>query len=340
MVERMITPLLTLLLGCAEEAPVYGVSFGGERLPVVDMHLHQGEWNLIPESTRRFLASRFPAPLGLIAESTAEGSLNAEGVLEQLDQAGVIQGALFAVYAPRTVGVATNEYVAEQVLVDPERLFGLGSLRLDDWNNNAEAQLADLAATLEKPGFIGIKLAHAHQHVRLDDPRFDALWSLAAATGKPVYLHTGSSPFPNTAQDAAYTDPAYFEPIIAAYPDAQFILGHLGYDFINKEIGALDTCVELAARYENVWLEPSALGSAGSDPTGANLLTAYSAMKGAGVLDRVVYGSDGPQSPGFVAEYLERSLAAMEGAGYTAEEARAVLSLNFAAVFGVEPAPL
>jgi hypothetical protein len=78
-VERMITPLLTLLLGCAEEAPVYGVSFGGERLPVVDMHLHQGEWNLIPEATRRFLASRFPAPLGLIAESTAEGSLKRRG---------------------------------------------------------------------------------------------------------------------------------------------------------------------------------------------------------------------------------------------------------------------
>ena len=58
------------------------------------------------------------------------------------------------------------------------------------------------------------------------------------------------------------------------------------------------------------------------------------------MLDRVVYGSDGPQSPGFVYGSLERSPAAMAGAGYTAEEARAVLSLNFAAVFGVEPAPL
>lgn len=333
-----MTPLL-LLLACGGEVP-RGALYSGERLPVVDMHLHQGEWNLIPEATREFLASRFPAPLGYVAERTAESALDAAGVLEQLDEAGVSQGALFAVYAGRTVGVATNEYVAAQVQVDPARLWGLASLRLDEWNTAADAELAALEAALEQPNFVGIKLAHAHQHVRFDDGRFEALWALAAATGRPVYLHTGPSPFPGTASEPPYTDPAYFEATIAAWPDATFILGHIGYDFINKAPGALDTCVRLAQTYPNVWLEPSALGSRGSDPTGENLITAYAAMKEGGVVDRVIYGSDGPQSPGFVAEYLERSLAAMEAAGYSADEARAVLATNFALAFGVPEAEL
>lgn len=334
-----MTHLLFGLLACSAETP-RGALYGGERLPVVDMHLHQGEWNLIPEATRAFLASRFPAPLGYVAERTAESALDAEGVLEQLDEAGVSQGALFAVYAARTVGVATNDYVAAQVQVNPERLWGLASLRLDTWNTDADQELAALEQALEAPNFIGIKLAHAHQHVRFDDPRFEPLWALAAATGAPVYLHTGSSPFPGTAQEPAYTDPAYFEATLAAWPDATFILGHLGFDFVNREPGALDTCIRLAQTYPNVWLEPSALGSQTSDPSGDNLAATYAAMQEAGVVDRIVYGSDGPQSPGFVAEYLARSLEAMERAGYTPSEARMVLSTNFAALFGVPEAGL
>lgn len=330
--------ILLLNLACSE--PPRGALYDGERLPVVDMHLHQGEWSLIPEETRNFLASRFPAPLGYVAEQTAQSALNAEGVLEQLDEAGISQGALFAVYAGRTVGVATNEYVASQVEVDPRRLWGLASLRVDAWNTESEAELEALSTALESPNFIGIKLAHAHQHIRFDDTRFEGLWALAAALDKPVYLHTGTSPFPGTATEPAYTDPAYFEATIAAWPDTTFILGHLGYDFVNKRPGALDTCVRLAQTYPNVWLEPSALGSAGSDPTGENLAAAYAAIKQGGVIDRTIYGSDGPQSPGFVAEYLERSLTAMKSAGYTAEEARAVLSGNFAVAFDVPPAEL
>ncbi|MCY1053883.1 amidohydrolase family protein [Nannocystis sp. SCPEA4] len=333
---RRFVVVLIALGSCADDE--LGVVFAGERMPVIDMHLHPGDWDSIPPETKEFLASRFPFPIDLRPDKAAMGVLSPAGILEEMDRAGVSVGALFAIYAPRTVGVAANEDVIADVAHDPRRFYGLASLRVDRWNEDGAEQLAALRAALMAPGMVGIKLAHAHQQFRMDDPRYFPIYALAAELKKPVYLHTGTSPFPGTAQEPAYTDPAYLEPAIAAHPGATFILGHLGYDFERHELGGLTACIDLATRYDNVFLEPSALGSKGSDPTGENLRAAMARLREAGLVDRVIYGSDGPQSPGFVAEYLERTVAAMAAADYTAEEARAVLSGNFARVFAV-PAP-
>lgn len=330
----MHAPLLSLLaLGCA--APPAGASYRGETLPVTDMHLHTGDWALIRGSTQRVLAGNFPFPFGLQPEGLAESVLSAQGVLGELDDAGIGRAGMFAVYAPRSVGVATNAFIDEAAKADPERLLGFASLSVDDWERQGEAQLEALDLALASPRMHGIKLAHAHQHFRMDDPRYWPIYEVAAAHAAPVYLHTGTSPFPGTQTRVPYTDPAYLEPAIVAHPDTIFILGHLGHDFITKETGELATAVRLAAFYENVYLEPSALGSAGSDPDGVFLPEAMEAMKAAGVTDKIIYGSDGPQSPGFVGRYLERTLGAMEASDYTADEAAAALDGNFARVFGL-----
>ena len=157
----------------------------------------------------------------------------------------------------------------------------------------------------------------------------------AAAFDAPVYLHTGSSPFPGTRREAEYTDPAWLEAAIAAHPNTDFLMGHMGYDFVNKELGAVDTAIDLAVRYSNVWLEPSALGSVGSDPNNTNLKLALRKAKDAGVADRIVYGSDGPQAPGFVKTYLERTLTALDAADYSVDEARLALADNATTLFGI-----
>ncbi len=323
---------LLSVLGC--DTP-RGVEYDGRRLPVVDMHLHPGEWDGIPSDTQRFIGSRFPFPFGLNAKTTAEGILSAEGILAEMDKGGVTQSVLYAVYTPRTVGISTNERVQADTAKAPDRLFGLASLRIDNFQNDREAELNRLRSALQNPSMIGIKLAHAHQHFRMDDPLYFGIYQLAAELKKPVYLHTGSSPFPGTSNEPPYTDPTYLEDAIKAYPGAIFILGHLGYNFGEQRLGALDACIRLAKTYANVYLEPSALGSRGSDPTGENLKQAMARLREAGLVDRIIYGSDGPQSPGFVRDYLLRTVAAMRATGYTVDEAQAVLSGNFARVFNV-----
>ena len=114
----------------------------------------------------------------------------------------------------------------------------------------------------------------------------------------------------------------------------------MGFDFINRRQKWLMDCLRLAETYPNVWLEPSALGSSVSDPDGTVLLEAYGQIKDKGLVDRLIYGSDGPQRPGFILDYLERSLSAMEANGYSADEVRQVLSENADRAFGVEPVVL
>jgi hypothetical protein len=324
-----------LALTCGDAEPV-GVVIDGERIPVIDMHLHPGDWDGVPPDTQEFLAERFPWPFKLNPGRLAETTLSADGIVRELDAAGVDVGVLFAVYAPRTVGIASNSLVISAVAEHPDRFLGLASLRVDDWRSDASKELSRLEDALGAPGMVGVKLAHAHMHFRMDDPEYFGIYEVAGRLGKPVYLHTGNSPFPGIAQAPEYTDPAYLEPAIAAFPQTIFILGHLGYDFVRDEIGELDTCIDLARRYPNVYLEPSALGSAGNDPDGEILLTAFERIKEGEVIDRVIYGSDGPQSPGFVSDYLQRTVTAMEGAEYDTEEIRAVLAGNFIKVFGAE----
>ncbi len=322
-------------LGSCVGAPSRGVDYGGTRLAVVDMHLHPGEWSDLPERTQQFVGGRLPFPLNLDPGPAAQGSISAEGILGEMDRAGVSQSVLFAVYAPRSVGITTNERVLSDMSRSPQRFYGLASLRVDRWELDRDAELARLRDALARPGMIGIKLAHAHMHFRFDDPRYFAIYQLASELSKPVYLHTGTSPFIGTSQDRPYTDPAYLESAVRAFPNARFILGHLGYDFSRQQHDALATCIRLATQYPNVFLEPSAMGSRGSDPTGQNLREALLQIKRAGLIDRVIYGSDGPQSPGFVRDYLQRTVTAMRAAEYTVPEARAVLSANFARVFNV-----
>ena len=325
---------LFLLLACSK--PQMGAVYKEKRVPVMDMHLHTGEWEYISSRSREFFAEIFPFPFNLDPQSTAETILSAEGVLKEMDNGGFSRSILFAVYAPRSVGVTTNEWVIEQVEKEPTRLYGLASLSVENWAVEKDAQLQKLADALEHPSMIGVKLAHPHQFFRMDDPAYYPIYDVAAQYNAPVYVHTGPSPFIGTNQEEPYINPNYLEEAISTHPDTQFILGHLGFDFVNKKQKWLDDCLRLAETYSNVWLEPSALGSESSDPDQVILVEAYQKIKEKGLVERVIYGSDGPQRPGFIAEYLERNLYAMEKNDYTLEEVELILSKNADRAFGLE----
>jgi len=323
--DRLIMFLFLLACSATSSAP-------GDSWDVVDLHLHPGDWHDIPDSTQSFLASRFPYPFGLQPEVLANAVLSGDAILGELDDAGVSRGVLLSVYAPRTVGVASNERVLEALAADPSRLMGMASLSTDDWTHQAQAQLQALDAALAEPGMVGIKLAGAHQHFRLDDPAYFDIYDVAVAHGVPVYHHTGPSPFPGTRTEPPYTDPAYLESAVAAYPQIAFVLGHVGYDFLDRHLDqGFDAALDLASRYDNVFLEPSALGSRHGDPDGTILSEVFLRVREAGLADRVIYGSDGPQSPGFVADYLSRTLAAMEG--WSDDEIAAALGGTFSQVY-------
>lgn len=325
---------LALVVAACGRPDQPGVLVDGQRLPVVDMHLHTGTWEGMTPRFQDRVAERVPRAFRWTMPYLTPFILGGKAILRELDSAGISGGGVFALYSPHSTGIASNELVAEEIALAPGRLYGFASLRVDQWNLDGPAQLASLEAALKRPQFVGVKLAHAHQQFRFDDERFYQIYEIAGRLGKPIYLHTGTSPNPGTRLEPPYADPAYLEDAIRRYPATIFILGHTGYDSERQALTFTDSALRLAKTYPNAYLEPGAVGAKRADNIRAEFLAR---VKAAGVIDKMIYGSDGPQAPGYVKGHLQRFVAGMQAAGYSVDEMRAILAGNFTRVFGLPP---
>jgi predicted TIM-barrel fold metal-dependent hydrolase len=334
---HVLLTLAIIMVAACGPVPEPGVLVDGKRIPVIDMHLHTGTWALTPPGFRNRLTDRVPTGFKWMMGPFVDWNMRGKTILGQLDSAGISAGGLFAVYSPPTTGIAGNEKVASEIQGKTDRLYGFASLRVDDWNNSSAAELARLEAGVQLPGMRGIKVAHGHQQFRFDDRRFDGIYEICGRFGKPAYLHTGTSPNPGTRTEAPYGDPAYLEGSIQAFPDCIFILGHSGYDSHNKGLNFTDSAIMLAQKYSNVYLEPGALGAERAESLLPDFLRR---IKDGKVVGKLIYGSDGPQFPGYVKSHLQAFVAGMQEAGYTAEEIEQVLSGNFLRVFKLQPIQL
>lgn len=333
-----------------------GVRVGDGVVEVVDMHLHPGRFGQMPIEGRAFVTAALPPFVQLYAPALVERLTDpyAEhvGIQAQTALAGVDHAVLYAVYAQHSSGYLTNEQV-EALLDDPRNraadgspwAWGMASVNLDDWDDGvAIDRLAALesfiAARPER--FIGIKLAHAHQGVAFDDPRYHAIYDVAARHGVPVVLHTGFSPFPNTRTEPAYYDPAGLESVIASLDGrsgarVDFVLSHVG----QGDARSVEHALALAEAYPNVHLELSALsrpllldgtGAQATDPA-PQYPAVLGVIKARGLVGRALFATDGPQYSGMIRSYLGRILAGLEEAGYTSDEIAAVLGGNFRRLF-------
>ena len=312
--------------------PTYGLTIDGVDIDIIDMHLHTGTWEALTEPYKERYSERVPKPFKFLMENLLGNGLTSEGILKQMDNAGIRRGGVFAVYSPDTTGIANNEFLYQQIKDQPERMFGFYSIRTDHWNIDANKELKKLESDLIKYKATGIKLAHAHQQMRLDDKRFDGIYEIAGRLNKPIYIHTGTSPNPYTRREPPYVDPVYLEESIIKYPQTKFILGHSGYDSFLIQLTYLESCIQLAKKYGNVYFEPGALGARKA----SEVLPEYlKIIKKEGLIDRVIYGSDGPQFPGYTASHLENFVEAMKVNEYSAMEMKLILQSNFETLFNL-----
>ena len=310
----------------------YGFTIDGVDIDIIDMHLHTGTWEALTEPYKERYSERVPKPFKFLMENLLGNGLTSEGILKQMDNAGIRRGGVFAVYSPDTTGIANNEFLYQQIKDQPERMFGFYSIRTDHWNIDAAKELEKLESDLIKYKATGIKLAHAHQQMRLDDKRFDGIYEIAGRLNKPIYIHTGTSPNPYTRREPPYVDPVYLEESIIKYPQTKFILGHSGYDSFLIQLTYLESCIQLAKKYGNVYFEPGALGARKA----SEVLPEYlKIIKKEGLIDRVIYGSDGPQFPGYTASHLENFVEAMKVNEYSAMEMKLILQSNFETLFNL-----
>jgi hypothetical protein len=330
------------------------VDVDGSSYRVVDMHLHPGDFGRFPAGGRTFVIESLPPFVRPYAPALGNAGIDpwAEhiGIRAQTEMAGVERAVLYAVYAPRSTGWYTNREL-EAVLTDPRNrnadgspwAYGMASLSFEGYLEEgvAERRLDALRSYFTAhPGlFVGIKLAHPHQHVALDDGRYLGVFDVAAEVGVPVLLHTGFSPFPGTRIERDYYDPARLASVVEAYDGTRgagrvdFVLSHVGQGDARAVAAALD----LAERYDNVWLEVSALGNPiaidalGMPTTGGSpqLPDVMQQIKTRGLTARALFASDGPQFSGKVRSYLNDVIEATQAADWSSDELRGLLAENF-----------
>ena len=88
---RLIAIAIILLgvSGCGGKPDEPGIEVNGERLAVVDMHLHTGRWKWTPPDFRDRLSSRSPRGFKWTTKYLMNMWLSGEGILDSLDSADI-----------------------------------------------------------------------------------------------------------------------------------------------------------------------------------------------------------------------------------------------------------
>ncbi|MEY4064398.1 MAG: hypothetical protein RIR26_606, partial [Pseudomonadota bacterium] len=310
--------VLSALFAATAYAGRHSPSYLGQEVEVIDIHQHVGDARTLGPLGRDFLYKTLPQWL---PKSLKDWSLEAManlvlkpytpffGVRQECLNAGLRRCGLFAVYAPLTWGTTDNQTI--EAILDDNRnrgardeepyFFGLASVNVHHFKENADGELAELRRSLQHEGMKGIKLAFVHNELPLDDEIYDGIYRVAREFSVPVYHHIGTSPlrrisdFKTEEERKNYlrsTEPHALEWAIARYPDVPFILGHMGFDFNREGFDFTDEVYELALKYSNVYLEISAFGLQNYDPEGKFMDAALRNLRSRNLLGRTIYGSD------------------------------------------------
>ena len=253
------------------------------KFPFIDVHNHQRD--VTPDRLNQLIADMDSLNMGILINSPVNSG-SGKWVANV--------AAAMKAHSPKRFAVMTN--IDTSNLDDP------------DYSQRAAAQLE----TDIKAGAIGLKvwklfgttLSDSKGRIKVDDPRFDAVWAVCAKHGIPVMIHTADpwglfQPMDknnerwlelklqarrNQSQQTNYTWEQLIDEqhsLFTRHPKTTFINAHMGWLANN-----LDRLAELLDRLPNVYVEIGAITSdLGRQPRAAKrFFTKYQ--------DRVLFGKD------------------------------------------------
>src|SRR3954468_1453440 len=117
-----------------------------------------------------------------------------------------------------------DDYVANYVAQDPERLIGFMSLDPTQAGWQDEMRYGREVLKMR-----GIKLLPMYAGFRPDESRLDPLWEYAVEHELPVLLHTGATFISSAPLEC--TLPRHLDPVAIRFPKLRLILAHLGHPY-------------------------------------------------------------------------------------------------------------
>lgn len=145
------------------------------------------------------------------------------------------------------------------------------------------------------------------------DPALLPYWSLAAEYGLPVMAHVNRGPPATSGMrargccpdfDPDMGDPDLWRPVLQRHPDLKLVLQHFGFPALPvfDDVGYLEQSFALLHDYPNVMADMSTFHSVPFIPAQQHA-DIVQRLKREGLIDRLVFGSDGWPEDAIIARY-------------------------------------
>lgn len=212
-------------------------------MKIINTHVHLIEIDKVMQDNGMQYISFLKEIPSFISVQQVTRMISVENLLSQMDEAGVTQSVLFAMYAP--ILYASNEFVAAICKQYPGRFTGFASVEI------TKPEAPDmLEEAVTKLGLKGLKLHPPLQGFYPNDKNYWPLYKKAKELNIPVVFHVGSTPFGNLVKlNQAY--PVLIDEIANDFPELKIILTHLGTLWHNESF-------MIAEKHPNVYIDTAA----------------------------------------------------------------------------------
>lgn len=198
--------------------------------------------------------------------------------IADMDRAGIQRAFLLSQYWGPFETHTPSEYIREAVAQYPDRFFGFHS---GDHTGGLKAVRA-LEHAVREYGFKGLKLSPAYNHIAVNDARLYPLYCKAEELGIAVLVHAGWTFVPGSRIDNQ--NPLLLDEVAETFPTLKLIVAHTGFHWSHET-------VMLMRKHLNVH---SDLAFWESSMPFHHIADSLVWAKRAGVLSRVLWGSDYP----------------------------------------------
>ncbi len=239
--------------------------------PVIDFHVHVAR----PEDYHPWVVEWMQSLLKRASLEQFRDLMTPEGLLAVMDDCGISHAVILPDMHPKTVGLVTNEFVAE-FCRGHERLIPFASVN----PHLVPSPREELRRCLDDLGMRGLKMAPTYAHFYPNDPSLYPLYALAEERQIPVMFHTGSSVFKGA--KIKFGEPMLLDEVAVDFPNLTILLVHSGRGFW------YDQAAFLARLHPNMYME-----IAGLPPQ--KLMTYFPELER--LADKVIFGSDWPGLP-------------------------------------------
>lgn len=261
-------------------------------------------WSQNP--TERFLKQPWLATLLRWTGQEGLGPMPLDATVGAMDAAGVSVALLSAWHGPMG-SLISNDEVAADIAVHPDRFAGLASVDLNDPVN----AVREIRRSVTELGFVGVRVVPWLWDLPPNDRRYYPLYVACVELGVPFCLQIGHTG-PLRSSEPGRPIP-YLEQVLLDFPDLVVVGGHVGYPWIPEVI-------TLFHKFPNFYVDTSAYAA-------HRLPTDFvEFLRGPG-RTRIMFGTNWPMIA------ADRALARLDELGLDEETRELYLSGNARRVF-------